>query len=350
MDTPTLEQVIRSHIPLSPRPNGRGFFPVLCKVCGDHGRKGKRAGFKFEGDGVGYHCFNCGHGAAFEPIRHKTMPKDMTIVLEAFGVDRIDWEPVLYTSLVAQNDGTERTRRKKLITEIEPKSLEFPPFFYPLTNDPNDEWAQYSIEYLAGRKVDWKSQPFYLVRRDKDHKENAKWYGRLIIPNYKDGKLIFWQGRDLTDLHTSKYLHQSTAKELVLSNYSFVGQYGEEPLYVVEGWFDAYHTGGVAVFGNELTEAQTQWLNMTGRPKVVIPDRKGDGHLLAEAALKLGWSVAFPDIGSCKDVDEAVRKYGLLYTMSTIRENTLSGFAAEARVGIYCERDYSKKKDKKASV
>lgn len=347
MDTPTLERVIRSHIALSPRPNGRGFFSVLCRVCGDHGKKGKRAGFKFEGDSVGYNCFNCGHHAGFNPIEHETMPKDMVEVLTAFGIPNVDWEPVLFTSLVKRSEGGERKTRREKLLEVEPDVLTFPPFFYRLTNDLSDDWAQYSIEYLTARKVDWQSQPFYLVARVKEHPDNAKWYGRLIIPNYKDQKLIFWQGRDMTDLHIQKYLSPTTAKDRVLSQYRFVGEYGDEPLYVTEGWFDAYHINGVAAFGPILSEAQIRWLNMTTRPKVIIPDRLGDGHRLAEQAISLGWSVAFPDIGSCKDINDAIKKYGLLYTMSTIREHTASGFEAQARVGIYCERDYSKEKDKK---
>lgn len=348
MNTPTLEQVIRQYVALSPRPNGRGFFSVLCKVCGDHGRKGKRAGFKFDGENVGYHCFNCDHGAAFDPRMHSKMPKDMVTVLEAYNIPRIDWEPVLFTSLVMQTDGSVRKTKHQALLEIEPEELHFPPFFYQLRNDVNDEWAQAAIEYLGSRKVNWECQPFYLVQKAKNYPDNEKWYGRLIIPNYKDSRLIFWQGRDLTDLHERKYLSPSAAKERILSNYDFIGEYGDNPLYITEGWFKSYHIGGVAVFGNLLSEAHIRWLNMTNRPKVVIPDRQGDGHILAEAAIKQGWSVAFPDIGSCKDIDEAVLKYGLLYTMTTIRENTATGFDAEARLGIYCERDFSKKTNKKA--
>jgi hypothetical protein len=62
MKIPTLEEVIRNNIQISNIPSSKGFYPVLCKICHDHGRKGLRAGFKFNDDGsVGYNCFNCGH-------------------------------------------------------------------------------------------------------------------------------------------------------------------------------------------------------------------------------------------------------------------------------------------------
>jgi hypothetical protein len=342
MDTPTLEEVIRQHVAIPPRPNGRGFFSVLCKVCNDHGKKGKRAGFKFQGDSVGYHCFNCGHSCGFDPNKHEKMPNSMIEVFEAYGIPKVDWEPVLFRAMANRQDGTNDGLPASTYVSIEPEIQKFPPFFYPLENDPYDEFAQYSIEYLTERRVDWKQHPFYLVHK-MDHPENKKWYGRLIIPIYKDTKLIFWQGRDLTDMHQKRYLSPTISKDNILSGYDRIREYTDEPLYITEGWFDAYHVQGVATLGNRLMEPQIKWINQAHRQKVVIPDRFGDGHLLARAALDLGWSISLPDIGSCKDVNDAIIKYGELYTKTTIIENTFTGFEAEARLGIYCEQSTSKK-------
>lgn len=348
MDIPTLEEVIRQHVSLPPRPNGRGFFSVLCKVCNDHGKKGKRAGFKFDTGTVGYNCFNCGHSGLYTASIHEKMPHGMVTVLESFGIPSVDWEPVLFASLANQERNAEAGIDAPRIVSIEPDIQEFPPFFYPLTDDPADDWAQFGIEYLKSRNIDWKSHPFYCVRRVKDDPENQRWYGRLIIPVYKDGKLIFWQGRDLTDMHVKKYLSPSFDKDRVLGGFDRIREYTTQPLYITEGWFDAYHVKGVAVFGSRLMEPQVKWLNQSHRQKVVIPDRFGDGHLLALDALKLGWSIALPDIGSCKDVDAAVKQYGELYTLMSIRENTFSGFEAEARLGIYCEAAPRKKTYKRS--
>ena len=94
---------------------------------------------------------------------------------------------------------------------------------------------------------------------------------------------------------------------------------------------------GVSVFGNHMTPNQIKWLKQSSRQKVIIPDRFGDGHLLAEQALELDWAVSYPDIGSCKDVNDAIVKYGMLYTLKTISDNICLDFEAEARLGIYCE-------------
>lgn len=336
MDTPSLQDIIRQHIQLPARPNGRGFFGVLCKICNDHGKKGKRAGFKFEGEAVGYNCFNCGHGAGYDPEKHETMPRDMVEVLSAFHIAETDWQPALFRAMELREGGVRGTANAPIVN-IEPKELTFPPFFYPLTDDPNDDFAQYAIQYLASRLIDWKTAPFYLVAK-ADHPDNARWYGRLIIPTYKDKKLVFWQGRDLTDMHVKKYLSPNEPRDNIISGYQHVVGFSEEPLYIVEGWFDAYHLNGVAVYGNKMTSGQIAWINKTSRPKVVIPDRFGDGFLLAEQALELGWHVSTPDIGSCKDVNDAVVKYGLLYTrMSILQHTTNDKFAAQTQLGVYCE-------------
>lgn len=341
MEIPTLESVIRQYVYLPPRPNGRGFFPVLCKVCGDHGKKGKRAGFKFDNSAVGYNCFNCGHAAMFDPMQQRSMPDNMHEVLTAFGIPEVDWSPVLFGALVA---GGTKPKEAQQLSNIEPSEIVFPPYFYRLTDDPADEWAQWAIEYLTDtRKIDWQSYPFYLVKKT-DEPDNVRWYGRLIIPVYKDDKLIFWQGRDLTGLLQKPYLSPNIPRDKILGGFDRVHEYTDAPLYVTEGWFDSHLVKGVSVFGNKMTPEQIKWLSRSRRQKVIIPDRLGDGHLLAEQAIELGWSVSLPDIGDSKDVNDAVKTYGEFYTLKTIRDNTCDGFAAQARLSLYCKPQDKKKK------
>lgn len=349
MQTYTLEQIIRQHVNLDPRPNGRGFFPVLCRVCNDHGRKGKRAGFKFDETGtVGYNCFNCDHSARYDPSTDEVLSRDMITVLTSFGIPEVDWAPVLFNALAAK-EGGQIHASKMIVNATDPEPLTLPPFFYPLTDDGSD-LAATAIAELTRRKVDWKSHPFFLVREDSKYPDNKQWLDRLIIPVYKGKDLVFWQGRDLFGRHTRKYLSPSVDKGAIISNYEVLTTHTNDPIYVVEGWFDAYHIQGTAVFGKVLTDAQITLLNRSRRPKVVIPDRKGDGDKLAKQALKLGWGISTPEIGSCKDVNDAVMKYGLLYTRTSIVENTTTDpFVGAVQLGAYCEiegRSSQKQTDK----
>lgn len=359
MDVVALEQVVKQYINLPPNASGTGWFQILCKVCNDSGRKGARAGFKFDSGKVAYHCFNCGHATVYDPETQKGMPEKMVAVLTAFGVPEDQWKQVLITGLANRDKGLKSTKSDviKPFEPIEPMEVPLPSHFYPLAEaSPNDTWAQVACEYLDGvRGVDPKSYPFFLADKTDDPKLN-RWHGRVIIPVYKDGRLIFYTGRDLTEKKIKKYLNPSYSKEKVMYGYSEIFRKTDEPLYIVEGWFDAYAVNGVAIFGNEISSQQQTWLNKSQRKKVYIPDRLGNGHLAANQALEYGWSIATPGLGSwsgdIKDMNDAVKKYGKVFVMKSLAESTTSGFAAQTKLGLYCngktDKNSSKEKNRRS--
>jgi len=42
-------------------------------------------------------------------------------------------------------------------------------------------------------------------------------------------------------------------------------------------------------------------------------------------------------IRDSKDMSDAVRRFGKLYVMKSIGENTFDGFAAQSAIGIFCK-------------
>lgn len=347
----SLEQVIRRHIHLPPT-DSNGWYAVLCKVCNDHGRKGPRAAFKFDTETVGYHCFNCGHKAKFDPQENKRMPKNMKQVLHDFGVPDEEWQGVLFDALKKQEvSGNKSAEPSQNLSSIEPREIPLPIHFYPLSEaGPDDKWAIIAKDFLENeRHLDPSKYPYLLSSANTGVPGIDKWRGRLIIPVYKNKKLVFYQGRSLYPAQ-KKYESPATAKDRVLFGFDKLFEHTDAPLYVVEGIFDAMAIDGVALMGNELTDAQAEWLNRSKRRKVYIPDRFGDGRRVALECLKEGWQVSTPDIGSCKDMNEAVVKYGRVYVLKTIADNVCDGFAAEARLGVYSEqKDPRKEKDQKSS-
>ena len=335
----SLEHLIRSYVQLPSRTNGGGWYQVLCKVCNDHGKKGKRAGFKFESNGnVGYHCFNCSAAALFDPsdIRDNKMPQKMATVLEAFGIPEDQWQPIIFDAVSQSGERKQSSSHPKRSTH-EPLPIILPPTVTPI-NPNGDEFDLYAIDYLKyQRGMDWQSYPFYIGRKTDDT-ILKRWYGRLIIPIFKEQSLIYFQGRDLTDTSPKKYLNADIPRENVLFGYENIMKNTNEPLYIVEGWFDAWHLNGVSVFGNTMSNHHVSWINRSGRPKVIIPDKFGDGQTLAEQGIELGWAVSTPDWGDdVKDVNEAIMKYGLAYTLMTIKEHTSVGYEASVKVNLFCK-------------
>lgn len=340
-----LKQVIEQNIRLPQRPNSNGWFPVVCKVCNDHGRKGPRAGFKFIGEEVAYHCFNCTHAAVYNPADHKTLSENMITVLKAFDVPEDQWQQIILRAIDQRDKGI-KGGKPKPSKIYEPSSVQMPDFLVPLEDHPEMRPA---IDYLETRGISYEDYGFLFPKFSHDS-DYEKWKGRIIIPIYKGKTLVFYVGRDFTKTQNKKYLNPPIDRDNVIYGYDQLQTETDLPLYIVEGWFDAFVVGGVAVFGNRMTEGQIHWIKQSRRKKVVIPDRLGNGRLLGEQALKLGWSVSTPDIGSCKDLNEGFVKYGKLYLHKAIAENMATGFVGLNNISIYCKNDTrpSKRKDKDA--
>ena len=327
----SLEQVIRTYINLPTNSTGEGWIPVVCKICNDHGKKGPRAGFKFTGDTTGYHCFNCGHKAKDDPAKNKRISQSMVEVLRAFQVPDEQWQHI---QLARLGDRSKHPNVEPL-ENIEPSVVTLPSSFYYLSDaGTRNRWAEVARLTLEMRGIDYSEYPFML---STDSKKEEPWYGRIIIPIYKDGKVIYYQGRDMTGKSDKKYRNPSISREKIIYGFDKLFEKQTTPLYIVEGFFDAFVIDGIAIFGNEISKTQATWLNKSQREKVYIPDRLGNGHIGAKQALKYGWSVSTPNIGNCKDINEAVLKYGKLYVLRTINDNIASGFQGEVKIGLYCK-------------
>lgn len=341
MEDVTLEQIIRQHVQLPSVPSGTGWYPIL-HVC-DRGKKGPRAGFKFDGDTVAFHCFNCGLAAVYDPERRgreglPLISKKMQRVLEDFNIPQDEWQQVMFSALRDRETGATAATPNKPAQSIEPMEVPLPETFYPLSEaDPEDKWAMIARYYLEERSIDPSSYPFMLSRRT-DVPHLKKWFGRVIMPIYKDGKLIYYTGRDLTGKALKKYESPAISRDRVIYGFDKLFEDNDLPLYIVEGWFDAFVVDGVAIFGNEFSSTKIKWLNRSRRQKVYIPDQFGDGFRAAKQAIDAGWSISTPNFGDCKDVSAAVQKYGKLYVLRTLAQHTASGFEAELNARMYCKQ------------
>lgn len=335
-----LESSIRQYVFLG-RPSTKGWCQVLCRVCNDHGRKGLRSAFKFGPDEFGYHCFNCEIGAQFS-IHSQTMPsEDMETILRAFGV------PDEFLDSLKMQVIHNRTNGTAVGQQIFNKSkssgarvIEVPSYFTLLTDLPVDEPIRQLAEmHLAEeRAMTSADYPFYIATRDVTNKESFKFANRLVIPIFNQaGNLIFWQARDIIGNQMKKYLNPDVDREGVMYGISELQNRTNAPLFITEGFFDAFHVKGCATLGRQLTEPMLEMLDLCPREKIIIPDFKGNGEDLALQGVRHGWKVSIPEFGQCKDVTEAIVKYGKLYVYKNIMDNIYSGTAAETMIGLHCK-------------
>ena len=88
---------------------------------------------------------------------------------------------------------------------------------------------------------------------------------------------------------------------------------------VCEGPFDAMSVDGVALNGSEVSDQQAELIDRLQREVVVVPDADRAGSKLVDRAIELGWTVSFPIWQeTCKDINEAVLRYGKLFVVKAI--------------------------------
>jgi hypothetical protein len=171
------------------------------------------------------------------------------------------------------------------------------------------------FEYLVGRGMDldwydwmWTPTPGY-----KD---------RLLIPFYHDGKVVGYTGRKITE-GKPKYLTDAQPGYVFnLDRQTADRKY----VIVVEGQFDAIAVDGCAIMHNEPNETQILRINSLGREVIVVPDKDRAGAKMLKTAAEHNWSVSLPPWeDDIKDVADAVKRYGRLYTLSTILHYRVSG-------------------------
>ena len=138
---------------------------------------------------------------------------------------------------------------------------------------------------------------------------------RVVIPYYHDGEIVGWTARKIIG-SGPKYLTSAQPSYVFnLDGQSYENQY----VIGMEGPIDAISIGGVAFMSNEINEAQLTRLNALGKEVIIVPDKDKAGTKLLNIAIQQGWSASLPEWGNeIKDVADAVRKFGRVYTLFTI--------------------------------
>lgn len=190
-----------------------------------------------------------------------------------------------------------------------------------------------AAKYLLNKRDIHLDPASVFVAITKDAKN--PWLNRIVLPIVMWNRVVGLTGRDITDKMSAKY-YIDGPKGKAIYNHDAMMRHPDRPLFIFEGQFDALRMDGVALMGRTITPHQHHWIERCGRKPIVIPDRGKDGLELARSAIALGWSISLPDIGSNKDVDEAVPKFGKLYCIDQILSNVVSGELADTKAQLYC--------------
>lgn len=255
--------------------------------------------------GFQYHCFNCNFKSGWTPGH--VITKNTKQLLKWLGMPESEISKFSLQALKSKENSTSVTKSLKF--EIEEKNL-------PNNCKKITEWLEQTenaelvkiIEYILSRgfDIDWYD---WMWSPENGYKD------RIIIPFYYQGKVVGWTGRKITE-GKPKYLTESQPGYV----FNIDRQLAERKyVIVVEGQFDAIAVDGVAIMHNEPNEVQCARINALAKEVILVPDKDKPGAKMISAALENNWSVSLPPWNDgIKDVADAVKNYGRLYTLASI--------------------------------
>jgi len=309
-----ISDFIKGILPTKKKTTPSGWTSFNAPCCPHNGESADtrgRGGLTANPDGsVSFHCFNCNFKASYQPGRHLTFK--FRKLLKWLGADdtdikRLVIEAIRVRELVAPEEVKQEAEEEK----IEFKARDLPD---DAVNLVALDYVHPALEYCVARKIDIAKYQFYATRQ-----EQYNLHKRIIIPFIWQGRTIGYTARAIEENVKPKY-HSNYEPNFV---FNINNQHADSKFVIVcEGPFDAMSIDGVAVLNNECNETQADIIESLGKEVIVVADRDRAGAKMINNAIEYGWTVSYPVwLETCKDVNEAVVKYGKLFVLKTILDS-----------------------------
>lgn len=291
------------------------FNAVCCHHNGDSRDTRSRGGMlPYPDGGFRYNCFNCGFSAGWVP--GKLLSENTKKLFKWVGLSDLDIGKLNLLALKIKD--AQPVSKKELSVTLQ--EIPLPENCLPINtwieNGAQDEDLLNCIKYIVDeRKMGWDWYNW--------HWSPAPGFrDRVILPFYQNRKIVGYTGRKIKEGKPKYLSHSQPACVFNIDAQT----YDRKFVIVVEGQFDAIAIDGVAIMHNTVNDAQAAKINSLGKEVIVVPDRDAAGSKIIEAARNQKWSVSLPPWeDDIKDVADAVKKYGRLYTLSTILHYRVTG-------------------------
>lgn len=296
-----------SYLPGKRKQTPSGWISFNAPCCGD---KRQRGGLKATEQGWSYHCFNCGTTASFmlgRTVGYKARRFLSLIGVPEAEIDHLNLESLRHRSIHGLLEDRQKTA--DILSGINFEEFDdFPPYSELVTPEFPLYW-----DYIQKRRVPDDFPVMTAIKNDGIH-----WVRPFVlIPFTYDNRVVGWTARFL-DNKTPKYINHTQPGYVFGTDL----QHSDwEHVLVMEGIFCALSISGLAVMHNTISDAQARLIRNLGKQVTVVPDQDVAGLELIDRAVELGWAVSIPDWGDCKDVNDAVIKYGKLATVLMIMQS-----------------------------
>ena len=292
---------------------------VCCSHRGHGIDRRSRGGVKLDPQGgVSYHCFNCKFKTRY--ALGGTLSFNFRNLLSWLGISDSGIRELVLAALKISQDQVligeqlplpEFRIREFPTQELPAGSVSFQELATWMRLNPDqgvDSNFHDQVNYIWKRRIDLQRYDFYWC--------NTKMLARrVIVPFYWNNRCVGYQTRSI-DPGTTRYYTQTDPGFVFNLDRQ---QTNWKQVIVCEGVFDAMSLDGCATLGSTVTEYQANQIDSLNKPVIVVPDRDKSGSDLIDSALQYHWSVSFPIwFETCKDINEALVKYGKLFTIKSI--------------------------------
>jgi hypothetical protein len=297
------------------------FNAPCCQHRGHSPDTRKRAGIRFDGNGIIYNCFNCKFSTGWQP--GSPFGEKMKTLARWLGAGEDDIKTMVFEAMKTESeDHHEQQYKPKVEFENKPlpeHAMSLLDWSRIIEGEIEEQIGPQFIEVLR-----------YLMSRGYDNPFDHDFYwsptpgyiDRVIIPFRWEGRIVGSTARKIRD---GKPKYVSDQHPHFVFNFD-KQQENQKYIFVCEGPFDALCIGGVALLTNDIAEQQARIINSLGVEVIVIPDQDRAGLVLFDRAAELDWSVAMPNWESdVKDVADAVNRYGKLFVIVDIIKTAQKG-------------------------
>lgn len=310
---------ILAHLPWRKKATPSGWISFNAVCCHHNGQRADdrgRGGVMVTPEGgMTYHCFNCHYSTGWQPGRRLSYKMRRWMTWMGMSDDAVN--RLALFALSQQTTDAAIVEKSELPVY---EAREACPG-RPISSWLNDGYVSEADYGSLEAAVNYLDQRGLTDKLDLIHwTDDAGLRNRVLVPFTWQNKPAGYSGRLITGNGKVKYL----------SNYpsNMVWGYDRQTadrkfIIVTEGLLDAVHLDCIAVCGNEINPVQAQIIESLDRDIIVVPDRDKAGRSMVTAAVRYGWSVAFPDWqADIKDVSDACVRYGRLFVMQSIINST----------------------------
>ena len=265
----TVREFVFQHFPKVTTSKNGTHFHARCIICGDSkiSPNKKRFHLNYHNGEPGYHCFNCGAKGSFVKLYSIVMGvslADAKRELYKYDPDRIRKE------LTEKPNVNGNGKKEYHIQNMDNILDECIDVYTEVRGSIEPQYQKLLKEFIKDRKIPDDVKIFVAVR--------GRYKGRAIIPIYKDGHIIYFQGRALTNIEP-KYLNPIVEKSGIIMNETKFQR--DKYIIVTEGLLDAIMIGpqGTSVLGADIDEEFVKRVNsLTDAGVIIVLDNDKTGY------------------------------------------------------------------------